>query len=135
MQQERNIKERVYPGTEGGLLSMHDMLEYFNRQGALRVSDLHIKTGAVPAYRIDGNLIKMQGVPVTEELFRKLVYPLIGPRMVEQLNEQFNIDTSYRFGRLQFRINVFRENEGMAAAIRALGLDIPEPEQIGCGND
>ncbi len=42
---------------------------------------------------------------------------------------------SYRLGRLQFRINVFMENDGICAAIRALGLDIPPPEDIGFPND
>ena len=44
-------------------------------------------------------------------------------------------DCSYRLGSLQFRINVFRDNDGLAAAIRALSLDVPAIEQIGFPND
>jgi twitching motility protein PilT len=129
------VDTKVYPSGDGVKLSMTDMLAYFERQGALRVSDLHIKVGALPAYRIDGNLIKMKGAVITRELAEQLIFPLIGPKMVEQYKKTFNVDCSYRFGRLQFRINVFRENDGMSAAIRALGLDIPLPDNIGFPND
>jgi len=45
------------------------------------------------------------------------------------------VDCSYRFSSLQFRINVFQENDGICAAIRALSLDIPKVEIIGFPND
>ncbi|MHC4345459.1 MAG: type IV pilus twitching motility protein PilT, partial [Planctomycetota bacterium] len=45
------------------------------------------------------------------------------------------VDCSYRLGSLQFRINVFKENDGICAAIRALSLQIPSVESIGFPND
>jgi len=114
---------------------MTDMLAYFEQQGVMRVSDLHIKVGAQPAYRIDGDLVKIEGAVVSEEVARGLIYPLIGEKCVETLKEQSNVDCSYRVGKLQFRINVFIENDGICAAIRALGLDIPPPEEIGFPSD
>lgn len=134
MSAEMSIDAKVYPTGDGTKLSMTDMLDYFQKHGALRVSDLHIKVGAVPAYRIDGDLVKLKGDVITEEIARKLVYPLIGEKEVEKLKHESSIDCSHRFGNLQFRINVFRDNDGLAAAIRALGLDIPKPESIGFPN-
>ena len=128
------IHAKVYPAGEGVMLSMNDMLAYFEKHGAMRVSDLHIKIGAVPAYRIDGDLVKLKGPVVTEDLARKLICPLIGERQVKALKTEMNVDCSYRFGNLQFRINVFKENDGMCAAIRALGLDIPKLETVGFPN-
>ncbi|MHC4361713.1 MAG: type IV pilus twitching motility protein PilT, partial [Planctomycetota bacterium] len=46
-----------------------------------------------------------------------------------------SVDCSYRIGSLQFRINVFQENDGICAAIRALSLEIPKVETIGFPND
>jgi twitching motility protein PilT len=100
----------------------------------MRVSDLHIKMGTVPAYRVDGELVKLKGAPITKELFEGLVFPLIGPKNIATLRRETAVDCSYRLGEIQFRINVFLENDGMAAAIRALGLDIPKPESIGFPN-
>lgn len=130
-----SMETPVYPAQDGGRLSMTDMLAYFEKQGALRVSDLHVKIGAQPAYRVDGDLVKMKGPVVTTELARQMIYPLMGERNAEKFEQGDNVDCSYRFGRLQFRINVFRDNDGITAAIRALGLDIPEPEEVGFPND
>ncbi len=129
------VESKVYPSSDTAKLSMLDMLAYFERQGALRVSDLHLKIGARPAYRVDGDLIKMKGPVITKEMFEMLVYPLIGEKNVEMLESEDNVDCSYRFGMIQFRINIFRENDGLSAAIRALGLDIPVPEKVGFPND
>jgi len=131
---EMSIDAKVYPSSDGSKLSMTDMLEYFEKHGAMRVSDLHIKVGAVPVYRIDGQLVKMKGAVITDQLAETLIYPLIGPKHLETLKNKTSVDCSYRFGSLQFRINVFIENDGIAAAIRALGIDIPKVEDIGFPN-
>ena len=132
---ELSVDSKIYPGADGQVSSMTDMLNYFEKHGAMRVSDLHIKVGAQPVYRIDGDLVKINGQPVTEEIAKGLIYPLIGDKCVQTLKKRSSVDCSYRFGKLQFRINVFMENDGMCAAIRALGLDIPPPVDIGFPND
>jgi twitching motility protein PilT len=128
-----SIDDKVYPSGDGKL-SMTDMLTYFEKHGAMRVSDLHIKIGAQPAYRVDGDLVKLKGDVITEEIAEKLVHPLIGEKNLGLYKRDNSVDCSYQFGSLQFRINVFKENDGMCAAIRALGLDIPKPEDIGFPN-
>ncbi len=44
-----------------GQLSIQDMLTYFEHMGTMRVSDLHLKVGAPPTYRVDGDLEKLKG--------------------------------------------------------------------------
>jgi twitching motility protein PilT len=111
------------------------MLAYFEQHGALRVSDLHLKVGAPPTYRIDGELVKLKGQPLAAETARQLIYPLLSDEKLEKFQSDFSIDTSYRVRSLQFRINVFKENDGICAAIRALSMDIPKIEAIGFPND
>lgn len=134
MYEDISVETKIYPSGDGTKLSMIDMLTYFEKHGALRVSDLHIKIGTHPAYRVDGDLVRMKGAVVTEEIAKQLIYPLIGEKNIEMLKTQSSVDCSYRLRRLQFRINVFMENDGICAAIRALGLDIPKPEDIGFPN-
>ena len=135
MTEEHPISAKVYPTAEHGDFSMLDMLKYFEEQGAMRVSDLHIKVGVPPAYRVDGDLIKLKGPAVTPQMAKQLIYPLLTEEKLHKLRSQHSIDSSYRLGSLQFRINVFRENDGIAAAIRALSLAIPKIEDIGFPND
>ena len=126
---------KVYSTEKLGKLSILDMLKYFEEKGAMRVSDLHIKVGAPPAYRIDGSLVKLKGTPVTPQIAKALIYPLLSDKNLNKLQSNYSVDCSYRTGNLQFRINVFMENDGICAAIRALELSIPKVEHIGFPND
>jgi twitching motility protein PilT len=134
MPEEETQLEKVYITASGELLDIHDMLKYFEQQGVMRVSDLHIKVGTQPAYRVDGNLMKMKGQEVNTEVANSLIMPLLSEEDRIIFEEQHSVDCSYRHGNLQFRINVFRENDGICAAIRALGLEIPKVEELGFPN-
>ncbi|MHC4534226.1 MAG: type IV pilus twitching motility protein PilT [Planctomycetota bacterium] len=135
MADEYSVSTKVYETAELGMLSILDMLKYFEKRGAMRVSDLHIKVDAPPAYRIDGDLVKLKGPNLTPKMAKQLLYPLLSNENLRKLRQQYSIDCSYRLGSLQFRINIFRENDGLAGAIRALSLDIPPVEDIGFPND
>lgn len=130
-----STSEKVYSSENFGELSISDMLAYFEEKGAMRVSDLHIKVGVPPTYRIDGDLVKLKGGPVTLQTIKQLIYPLLSDENLDKFNSRHSVDCSYRIGSLQFRINIFRENDGPCAAIRALSLDIPKIENIGFPNN
>ena len=129
------VTAKAYTAENMGTLSIYDLLAYFEKRGAMRVSDLHIKVGTPPAYRIDGDITYLKGPPVTPEIAQKLILPLLTDDNLSKYERENNVDCSHRVGALQFRINVFRENDGICAAIRALSLEIPTPESIGFPND
>ena len=134
MTEEYIASAKVYETENIGKMSILDMLTYFEEKGAMRVSDLHIKIGAPPTYRIDGDLVKLKGQKVTPETARQLIYPLLSNENLNKFQSQYSVDCSYRYGSLQFRINIFQENDGICAAIRALSLNIPDVEKIGFPN-
>lgn len=127
--------EKVYQTENIGKLSIHDMLAYFEERGAMRVSDLHLKVGVQPVYRIDGDLVKLKGLPLTEDVAKGLIYPLLSDDNLKKYQRNFTVDCSYRLGSLQFRINVFKENDGICTAVRALSLQIPKIETVGFPNN
>jgi twitching motility protein PilT len=135
MSEVYDLITKAYPSENMGLLSILDLLGYFEKKGAMRVSDLHIKVGAPPAYRIDGDITYLKGPPVTPDIAKKLIYPLLSEDNLRKYNEDYDVDCSHRVGSLQFRINIFRENDGVSAAIRALSMDIPKVETIGFPNN
>jgi twitching motility protein PilT len=135
MAEEYPASAKVYSTENLGKMSTLDMLAYFEQHGAMRVSDLHIKVGAPPAYRIDGSIVKLKGTTVTSKMAEQLIYPLLSSENLRKFQSQYSVDCSYRYGSLQFRINVFQENDGICAAIRALSLEIPKVESIGFPND
>jgi twitching motility protein PilT len=135
MAEKYSASAKAYPTSEFGNFSVLDMLAYFEVHGAMRVSDLHLKVGVPPTYRIDGSLIKLKGPNLTDEVAAQLIYPLLSEDNIHKYLTLQNVDCSYRLGSLQFRINVFKDNDGIAAAIRALSLDIPKVEELGFPNN
>jgi twitching motility protein PilT len=129
------ITKSVYPTENMGQLSIQDMLTYFEQMGTMRVSDLHLKVGAPPTYRIDGDLEKLKGPVLTQEMAEQLILPLLSEASIGKLRELHSVDCSYRLAATHFRINVFKENDGICAAIRALSTDIPAVESAGFPND
>jgi twitching motility protein PilT len=134
MSQEFPIEAKVYKTAESGSWGIEDMLAYFKKHGVMRVSDLHIKVGVQPAFRVDGDLMKLRGQVVTNQVAEGLIYPLLGEKQIAEFKANNNVDCSYHYADLQFRINVFRDNDGPVAAIRALGADVPKLEDIGFPN-
>ncbi len=114
-------------------LSMHDLLRDFKKYGN-RVSDLHLKVGEPPCFRVDGDLVRA-GDPLDSNTTEYLIFSLIPEaERLKLRNKLMEVDTSYHFEDYQFRINVFYDNDGIAAAIRALSMTIPTVEEIGFPN-
>jgi len=126
--------DKLYQTSDLGKISIHDMLAYFERHGVMRISDLHIKPSLPPAYRIDGSLVPMRGDPLTIEAVKCLIYPILSEDAIAKLETNLTVDASYHYGSLHFRINVFKENDGIAAAIRALSNDVPPIDRVGFPN-
>ena len=97
-------RAKIYPTENMGQLSILDMLAYFEEKGAMRVSDLHIKVGAPPTYRIDGDLVKLKGPTVTSEIAKQLIYPLLSEENLSKFQSQYSVDCSYRYGLLPHNI-------------------------------
>lgn len=129
------VNKNVYPTEDMGQLSIQDMLTYFEHMGTMRVSDLHLKVGAPPTYRVDGDLEKLKGPNLTQEMAEQLILPLLSQNNIDKLRELHSVDCSYRIAETHFRINVFKENDGICAAIRALSADILPVEKTGFPND
>jgi len=128
------INEKVYAVGENRKLSMKDLLEYFTQHGSLRVSDLHLKVGIPPTYRLDGQLQKLKGASLDEPTVEKFAACLLSDTEMDQLKQRRAVDSSYITDTMQFRLNCFYENDGLALAIRALDPTPIPVEQIGFPN-
>jgi twitching motility protein PilT len=127
------LDKKVYAVGERKL-SMQDLLDYFAQQGKMRVSDLHLKVGVPPVYRVDGLLQKMKGPPLDEATAEALALSLLSDTEAEWLKRDHSVDGSVSSGDMQLRFNCFKDKEGVAVAVRALYADVPEVEEIGFPN-
>jgi len=129
------MSTKIYAARGNLKLSMLDLLDYFQQHGSLRVSDLHLKAGSPPIYRVDGNLQKMKGADLDKTAVQALAESLLTDQEKQQWQEKRAMDTSYLAEKMHFRINIFYDSDGPAIAVRALD---PEPmllEKIGFPNE
>jgi twitching motility protein PilT len=134
MSSSNPIDSKVYAASETQKLSMKNLLEYFSKHGAMRVSDLHLKVGIPPTYRLDGQLQQMKGAPLDKPTIELLAQSLLSKIELKSLEDRRAVDSSYITPTMQFRLNCFYDSAGLALAIRALD-PIPIPiEEIGFPN-
>jgi len=135
MTDDATMDTPLYAVGKGRTLSMRDLLGNFAAHGTLRVSDLHLKPGSPPVYRVDGSLKPLSGPPLDAATVRALAGTLLSEGERAALDRDRAVDSSHLTDTMQFRLNVFWERDGLAVAIRALE---PEPipvEEIGFPNN
>lgn len=111
------------------MVTLKELLTIAHNMGA---SDLHITVGIPPKCRVNGELVEM-GFPVLEpEDTETLVMGIMNEKFKKQLAEKGEVDFSYSFAEFgRYRVNIFRQRGSYAGAIRLVGTQIPQPEQLG----
>ncbi len=112
-------------------LALQEILEQAHNQGA---SDIHLTAGKAVVYRIDGELIELEGEKLTPADIEEFALPLFkdNERLVKEFEKNGEIDFSFSiFGKSRFRVNVFHQRGSMAMVMRLLPFRIPKPEELG----
>lgn len=111
-----------------GALNIKKLLGAMSR---LDASDLHIKVGIPPTYRIGGALRPIDGEPVTEDEADHLLDPLLSELQKKKFQETGDLDFAWHLestdgtGGDRFRINLLRSGNHTHAAIRRVKAEIP----------
>ncbi len=97
----------------------------------LGASDLHITVAIKPTVRINGDLIEMNYPVLKPEDTERLCNDLLTDFHRGIFNEQGEVDLSYTSTGLgRFRVNIFKQRNSMAMAIRAIPTEILSLEQL-----
>jgi twitching motility protein PilT len=141
MTEQYDINQPIYQVGESPL-SFSQMLNYFidpayKRGNLSRISDMHVKTGRPVSFRIDDDLTPMPGASaVTEEIIRYMLGILLSERHLSiALSEDSaeDVDTAFEWKEhgVNFRLNIFRDRDGLAFVMRVLASNIPPIEEVG----
>jgi twitching motility protein PilT len=91
-----------------------------------RASDLHIRTGTPPIFRVDGNLVTSNEEKFTAEQSREFLYQMLSPRQQKVFEARNEVDFSYAVPNAgRFRGNAFRQRGSVGIVLRQIPTAIP----------
>ena len=102
-----------------------------------RISDMHVKIGMPISFRTDDELIAVdRGTPVNEEALLHMLSILLNEKQIAQVtdpDQPQDVDTAFEWAEqgVNFRLNVFRDRDGLAYVMRVLSSSIPSIEEVG----
>ncbi|MGK5084896.1 PilT/PilU family type 4a pilus ATPase [Bdellovibrionota bacterium FG-1] len=95
-------------------------------------SDLHLKPGRPPLYRINGKVVPAKMAELNERQIQHVIFAVLSQRQKIELDEKRQVDLSFRVEDLgRFRCNVYFQKGQLAAAIRMVPLTVPRLDSLG----
>lgn len=128
------LTKRIYAASENRQMSMLDLLASFKTHGTARVTDLHLKTGKPPTYRVDGELRVTSGRPLDAFTMDMLARTMLDEAQMSTLEEHRSVNASRLIEGLRYRLNAYHDLRGLSLAIRALDTTLPSIEFVGFPN-
>lgn len=97
-----------------------------------RGSDLHLKVGRPPLFRIAGDLLAMPFPEVTRQEMQESMFRIMSPQVRRKFEKNLEVDFAYEVpGLARFRVNVYVQRQDIAAAFRFIPLEVPTIDALG----
>jgi len=102
-----------------------------------RVSDMHVKIGLAISFRTDDELVPVdKGTAVSDEAMLHMLTILLSEKQLAQVSDADapqDVDTAFEWTEqgVNFRLNVFRDRDGLAFVMRMLSSSIPAIQEVG----
>ncbi len=111
-------------------LAIHDLLRTMVHQGA---SDLHVKAGTAPGFRIDGEVkAQDQFGTLTPEATADLAKQLMTPDQWQRFQAEKDLDFSFAVKDLaRFRVNALHQRSAVGIVVRQIPDQIPDARKLG----
>ncbi|MDK0735417.1 type IV pilus twitching motility protein PilT [Clostridium perfringens] len=108
--------------------SLAELLELTVKEGA---SDLHLTVGISPIIKVNGKLVRLE-----HEILRPEDTEAYAREILQDAYEKYDAigeyDTSYSIhGKGRFRVNIYKQRNSTALAIRVISLDMPTLDRLG----
>jgi twitching motility protein PilT len=128
------LSKKVYTASDTRQMSMLDLLASFKRQGSARVTDLHLKVGRPPCYRVDGELKMTNARPLDHETIVELARTMLDETQMKSLEKLRSVNASRLIEGFRYRLNAYYDIRGLSMALRALDTSLPTLEFVGFPN-
>lgn len=109
---------------------MYTLKELLEKTTGLGASDLHLTVGIPPTVRLNGKLTPLGEASLTQDCIEGYAKEILRSNF-DTYTEVGEADTSYSLpGTGRFRVNVFKQRNSDAIALRTISLKIPTLEQL-----
>ena len=95
-------------------------------------SDLHLKVGRPPLFRITGDLLPSNHPEIQRAEMQQAIFHIMGPAVQKRFERDLEADFSYEIPGLgRFRVNAFVQRGEVGAVFRYIPLEVPSIEVLG----
>jgi twitching motility protein PilT len=107
--------------------------DIFKRMAQLGASDLHLTSDDVPRFRLNGDIVPVEGCPELDaEQLRNILYEITPAHNRAQFEAEHDTDFAYELpGVARFRSNLFMDLRGPGAVFRLIPSEILSAEKLG----
>ena len=104
--------------------------ELFSNMVKFNASDLHVKAGSPPVYRVDGQLRRTKAEELSAEEIEALVGEWLGEGQVARLRKEGSLDVGHDFEGGRVRVNIFLQRGYLSLAARLVKSKIPTLDEL-----
>lgn len=110
-------------------MDLNDILAVAVKGGA---SDIHLKAGLPPMFRVHGNLVPLKnGARLSSEEISRMVGSVMAKHEKERFQQNNEVDLAHGVANLaRFRANVFRQRGTVGAVFRVIPLHVQTVQQL-----
>lgn len=90
-----------------------------------QASDLHLRVGEPPLYRVDGQLLRVAGPPLSSDQTYKLIQTFTPDDVIRVVRDTGQADHAFGFESHRFRVNVFLSSAEWGCVLRRIPDKIP----------
>jgi len=108
------------------------MIKYLDYAIEGKASDLHLTVGIPATVRIDGRLIPIPDAPVcTNVKIKEFISSFTPPEMIKRFEEKRELDFSFGYKDMRFRVNVYYQKGCEAVSLRLIPKQIKSIKELG----
>jgi twitching motility protein PilT len=102
-------------------------------QAVRNASDLHLRSGDRPLFRVDGDIVSDTSLDVLDaSILGRMLTAIMPERNRREFEELNDTDLAYELaGVARFRVNVFRDRNGIGSVVRAIPSGVVTTEELG----
>src|SRR5258708_2301974 len=110
-------------------MELNEILQVALRGGA---SDIHLKAGLPPMFRVDGSLVPLKDARrLPPEEISRMAFGIMNDYQKEKFKAQNELDLAYGVPGLgRFRVNVFQQRGTIGVVLRVIPFKISTSEQL-----